>query len=110
MERHTSLCHNGKRGNDEVSDDKSVEKKTKIDAMVIKTSRSESRDFDKQVARYVLATNSPFHDIENKQFKILCQKLHPGYKPPSEREVSGHLLDEIYNEQVEVCRNDLEGL
>ena len=77
--------------------------------MIIKTSEVEARKMDKQVARCVISTNTPFHFVEHKHFKAMCEILRPGYKAPNERAISGNLLDEIFEEEKEKSKSDLEG-
>lgn len=80
-----------------------------MDNYVIKTSDAEKVKFDEQIARYVYATNSPFRCVENSEFKKMISVLHPGYIPPTKEQVSGILLDSVYQQEKEKCMNKLAG-
>lgn len=84
-------------------------KKRKIDQMIVRTSREEAHELDKQIAKVVFATNSPFSIVENKQFQTMTSRLRPGYKGPNRRSVSNQLLDEVYEEELEKSKSLFEG-
>lgn len=79
----------------------------KLDGYVIKTNAMQKHIFDLQVARYFYATNTPFLHADH-EFKILISILHPGYVPPNRLDIGGKLLDEIFKEEQNKCKSDLE--
>ena len=105
MKKHARTCENVKVEDE----DETPVKKSKLDSMVVKTITSEAYEMDKQIARCILSTNTPFHFVEAKHFKRMCEMLRPGYKPPSERSISGELLEDIFKEEQEKSQSDLEG-
>ena len=113
--KHTSVCPdnvhnvNGKRELDGMDKPNTPAKKTLLDNMIVKTNKSEAHNIDKIIARYVISSNSPFNTVENAFFKEIFTHLRPGYKPPSERTVSGDLLDIIYAEEVVKASQEFEG-
>ena len=105
---HEHACKNNKRENSD-TEESTPNKIHKLDAMVVKTNKPLSEKIDRQIARYVYSCNLPFHTVESSHFKGIFDLVRPGYKTPSEREVSGHLLDEVFAEQLEKSRDDFEG-
>lgn len=49
-----------------------------MDKYVVSTTPTEKKEFDKLVAEFFFATNTPFNHAEHSTFKKLIQKLHPG--------------------------------
>ncbi len=47
---------------------------------------------------FVLATNSPFAFVENKEFVSLLQETRPGIQVPGRRALGGRILDVVYEE------------
>ncbi|XP_053891051.1 dnaJ homolog subfamily C member 9 isoform X1 [Malaclemys terrapin pileata] len=82
---------------------------TTVDKFVIRTSRLQKEVIDEKIARFVYATNSPFHTIENPHFINMVQSLRPGYSPPNRADVAGKLLDKVYEREIEQCAKGLEG-
>jgi hypothetical protein len=76
---------------------------------VIRTSAEKRGELDRDVARMVYATNSPFRLVENRHFINLVKDLRPGYQPPSRKDIGGKYLDVIYTEEREKARKNLEG-
>lgn len=67
-----------------------------IKSFVIKTSATEKRKLDLQVAKFIYATNSPFKHVEHPEFKKLMEVLRPGYKPPNRQQIGNDLLEKVY--------------
>lgn len=65
------------------------------------------KKLDLQIARSMFATNCSFRSIEHPQVKKALSLLRPGYIPPSRKDISGKLLDEIYHEEREQCFSKL---
>lgn len=80
----------------------------KLDGYVVKTNATLKHRFDLQVARYFYATNTPFLHADHEEFKKLMSMLHPGYVPPNRLDIGGKLLDHIFNEEQNNCKEDLE--
>lgn len=74
----------------------------------MKTSTSKKQSIDKQIARYIFATNSPFRHVDHPQFIQLIEELRPGYKPPNRKDISGHLLDNVYEEEKQKFREFIQ--
>lgn len=74
----------------------------------ISTGREDKKKIDLQVARYMFATNTPFHHVEHPEFLKLIEYLRPGYKPPNLKEIGGELLEEVYNSIQESVKDDLK--
>ncbi|XP_074977928.1 uncharacterized protein LOC142069721 [Caretta caretta] len=83
--------------------------RTTIDKFVIRTSRLRKEVIDKKNARFVYATNSPFWMIENPHLINMVWSLRPGYSPPNRADVTGKLLDKVYERETEQCAKGLEG-
>lgn len=80
-----------------------------LSSFVIRTSKSDKEEIDKQIAKALYATNSSFTCIEQPQVKKAIALLRPGYVPPSRHDVSNRLLTEIYNEEKSTCFKSLSG-
>lgn len=74
-----------------------------LDSYIVRSTASQRKVLDEQVARFVYATNTSFRSVEHSQFVKLVQQLRPGYNPPNRHEIGGHLLDTIYNEERKKC-------
>ncbi|KAK5649853.1 hypothetical protein RI129_000882 [Pyrocoelia pectoralis] len=79
-----------------------------VSKFIVRTSLTQKKEIDLQIARYMYATNSAFRCVENHQFQKLIGLLRPGYTPPSERDLSGPLLDRIHMEEMVKCQKTLE--
>lgn len=87
------------------------EKKLKISdlsSFVVKTSSSQKEVIDCHVAKYFYATNTSFRSVENNHFKKLMDILRPGYFPPSKLDLSGKLLNKVYESEMEKCHDTLK--
>lgn len=85
--------------------------KKKIGGMkkfVVSTSKQEKEIMDKQCARFLYGTNSPFVTVENDEFKKFLQLLRPGYNPPDRHTVGSKLLNEIYQEERDKAKHLLK--
>ena len=80
-------------------------KKLKLDNFIIRTSDEQKRKFDMQVARFWYSCNLSFKSARNKEWLKLVELLHPGYKPPSDYDLSGKLLNKVF-EEVEKEHNE----
>ncbi len=55
--------------------------------------------FERQLGRFVFATNSPFSIVENKEFASLMELARPGIAVPGRRALGGRILDVVYDEE-----------
>ena len=60
------------------------------------TSNNQKKELDKAVAKFFYATNTPFNRVEHPTFKALMRALRPSYSPPSRKDLSGPLLEEVH--------------
>jgi len=84
-------------------------KQTSMGPHIFKTTPEERRALDEQVGRLVYATNSSFRFVEHPEFIKLVEMLRPGYKPPSRDAIGGTILNHVYNEEIEKCKQVLSG-
>ncbi len=63
---------------------------------VVQTTGSQKDSLDDDVAEFAFANNLPFSVIESPSFIKLRRNARPGYKPPSQKSVSGYLLDRTH--------------
>ena len=63
------------------------------------TSSSMQHQLDLQFTRYIISSNTPFLQAENRQLGKLFDMLRPGSKVPSRKRVAGQLLEEVYAEE-----------
>ena len=76
---------------------------------VFRTSPGELELINRQVCRFVVATNSAFSVVDHPQFKKLCAMLRPGIRLANSHAVSGSLLDSIFNEEQDGLANIIKG-
>jgi transcription termination factor NusB len=72
-------------------------------SFLVRTSKDQKHEIDKQIAKAVYATNSSFRCIEHPQVKKVIQML----RPPSRFCLSSTLLSEIYEQEKTVCFGEL---
>lgn len=72
----------------------------RMENFVVKTTRAEKEKLDEQAARFFYAANLSFLKVEGKEFKSFCNKLRPGYTPPSSKQLSNELLDTVYEKEI----------
>ena len=60
---------------------KPTSRQTKTENVVVKTSGTEIKKFDKSIARFIYGSNIPFRAADFTEFKKMVDILHPGYKP-----------------------------
>lgn len=80
-----------------------------LDKFVTRTSLSEKKKLDIQIARFIYATNSAFRHVEHAEFIKMIQLLRPGYSPPSRRQIGNELLEEIYTSTDTSIKKHLRG-
>lgn len=71
----------------------------KVSSFFVRTTSEQKKSIDKQIARYIFATNTPFRNVEHPQFLKLVSDLRAGYNPPNRKEIGGPLLESIYEEE-----------
>ena len=54
---------------------------------------------ERQVGRFVHATNSAFSVVENPQFRAMMDLVRPGLAIPGRRAVGGRILESVYSEE-----------
>ncbi|MCD9088867.1 DUF659 domain-containing protein, partial [Stenotrophomonas sp. SY1] len=64
------------------------------------------KNLDKEVARIIFATNSPFRLVQHPQFLKMVQNLRPGYIPPSRKDIADKYLNLVYENEYEKCADD----
>ena len=75
---------------------------------VSSTGKDLQEAIDRQVCRFLVATNSPFSLVENCEFLKLINLLRPGAKVANRRAMGGRLLDEVHEEEIVKVRQRLE--
>ena len=80
-----------------------------ITKSVTKTTKSTKNDIDEAVAKMIYATNCPFRIVEHECFIKLVEKLRPGYKLPTRKEIGGPLLDKVHQNLQTNCKEKLTG-
>ena len=83
MKKHR-LIHDGNEDEDVPT------KQFKMDPHVSKTTPKEKSKFDMEVAQFFYACNIPFNAADSTAFKEMIEMLHPGYRPPTRKEIAGH--------------------
>lgn len=83
--------------------------KSHIDKFVVKTSVEDAKQLDKQIARFIYGTNSPFIAVQHPEFCKLINMLRPGYTPPTRQYIAGTLLNNVYNDLKIDLKNKLNG-
>lgn len=78
------------------------------DLAIISTSNEYTVKINKQISRYFYATNTPFNHADHEEFKKMCSMLRPGYKGPSAYQIGGPILDTVYEEIKEECREKIK--
>lgn len=73
------------------------QKTSNLDQFVTKTTKTQQSDIDLKVAEFFYTCNIPFATVENSGFLKMVNVLRPGYVPPNRKQLSGPLLDEVYN-------------
>ena len=86
-----------------------LKKSLTLKNFVQKTTADEKRKIDLDVGRFIYATNSSFLSVEHCKFKSLVNRLRPGYTPPSREQIGGPILDEVYEEELQKCKDTLQG-
>lgn len=54
--------------------------------------------FDLACAKYFYSCNIPFDCANNDYFKVFCRNLNSAYEPPTPQQLTGPLLDSVYEE------------
>ena len=52
---------------------------------------------ERQVGKFVFATNAPFSIVENKEFVAMMQMVRPGIKIPGRQAIGGRILNDVYD-------------
>ena len=82
MKKHR-LIHDGNEDQDVST------KQLKMDPHVSKTTPKEKSKFDMKVVKFFYACNIPFNAADSPAFKEMIEMLHPGYRPPTRKEIAG---------------------
>ena len=64
-------------------------------------------EIDEALAKMVYATNCPFRIVEHKSFIELVEKLRPGYKLPTRKDLGGPLLEKVHQQLQVKCKEQL---
>ena len=54
-------------------------------------------ELERQVGKFVFATNAPFSIVENKEFLGMMQMVRPGVKLPGRLAIGGRILNSVYD-------------
>jgi len=76
---------------------------------IVSTSDAYAEQLATQIGRYFFATNTPFSHVDHAEFHKLCKLLRPGYKPISQRQLGGKILDKVYDSEIATCGKILSG-
>ena len=76
---------------------------------VVKTSEADKSKLDKEVGKYIFATNTSFRSVEHPQFKKMIRMMRPGYSPPSRSCVANNILNSVFDEELAKCKGSLAG-
>jgi hypothetical protein len=66
-------------------------------------------ELEKQVGRFVFATNSPFKVVEHPEFLKMMNMVRPSIKLPKRQTVGGRILDAVYVEEWKAFTSSLDG-
>lgn len=88
---------------------KQPSKQPSISNYIHKTTAAQKEELDKTIAKFFYACNIPFRVNQNKHFKDFIQILRSGYEPPNRKQLSGELLNKIYDEKMDNARTELNG-
>lgn len=80
-----------------------------MNTSMITTSKEQLYRLHVQTARFFASTLSPFRQVEDPQFIRLWEMLRPGTAPPNRHQLSGNLLDVVYNEERSKIYGLVEG-
>ena len=80
-----------------------------VSSFAVKTDQQSKSNLDHQVAKFFYACNIPFAVAEHPEFKKLVSTLRPGYTPPSRKQISGPLLDDVFNGINDSMADQLKG-
>ena len=86
-----------------------LRKVTTLDNMIVKTSNEESEALNMQLTRMIIATNSPFSFVDNKQVRKFHDMMRPGSHLAERHRVAGDLLDAVYDEEREKAKDLFKG-
>ena len=78
-----------------------------MDPHVSKTTPKEKNKFGTKVTKFFYVCNIPFNAAESPAFKEMIEMLHPGYRPPTRKEIAGQLLDHVHSELIVDAKDDL---
>ena len=71
--------------------------------VVQKISSSEKEKLDIQVARFFFAHNITFRTADHEEFHKLLHMLRPGYKPPSRKDISDTMIEQVHDSLQDDC-------
>ena len=73
----------------------------RLDNFLMKTIDNDKKDIDRQLTKFIYATNSTFSMVEHKELRKLVQLLRPVYRLSTRHNIGGPFLDEIYENELE---------
>ncbi len=76
----------------------STPKQSRITSFAVTTSKQGQQKFDLLVGEFFFANNLTFRSVESKEFKEMCNALHPGYKPPNRKRLAGDILESVHSD------------
>lgn len=80
-----------------------------LENFFVKTTVEQKEILDRQLARMVYATNSPFHMINQPEFEKLIYMLRPSYKPPNVKLLGREALNHTYEDLRKTMKESLRG-
>lgn len=63
---------------------------------------------DKQLAGFFYAANLALKKVSHTEFVKFCRMIRLGYKLPTEKKLSGKLLDVVYEDEQLICAESLK--
>jgi hypothetical protein len=76
----------------------------------VKAINLKSKDhIDKALGKCLFSSNTPFHILENPEFKEFIHLLNPAYVMPSHDKIGSTILNEVYNDVQKKMKEELGG-
>ena len=82
----------------------------RIDSFVSNTSAQERDQLDVLVARFFIATNTPFNRVEHPTFLALVSALRSSYRSPNRHVLAEDRVNKVHEECTEQAQKDLNEL
>ena len=80
-----------------------------VDNYFVSTDAKTKSELEEEIAKTFYACNIPFNVASHPQFKIMIEKLCPGYQPPTRQALAGDLLNKISDTITTKMKSDIQG-